>query len=180
MENRCADCGKQYELLALSIVLPSIKSETSEVISGLVEVAGPDVLPLFKRDGVAAVMLRRIKSSDEFGWIADPAEGVAVLANDVLLKRGEIERFEKQYGLANTQVAVAYKRPPGPGAPPRYDWDGFYAALARRVHDRGIPASQSELVRDMLEWFSDRSEWSVPDESTIRRRVSIIWRELRR
>jgi hypothetical protein len=92
------------------------------VISGLVDVAGPDVLPLFKRDPATAteVLIRRVKTEDEYRWIADPAEGVALSANDVLLKRCEIERFEKQYGMANTQVTVAYKRPPGPGAPPRY------------------------------------------------------------
>jgi hypothetical protein len=69
------------------------------------------------------------------------------------------------------------RRAPGPGRPLRYDWDTFYAALARRVHDYGIPASQAELVRDMLDWFDKRDE-SAPDESTIRKKASVIWREL--
>ena len=59
------------------------------------------------------------------------------------------------------------------GAPARYDWNAFAGAVARRVHDEGMPASQGELVRDMLDWFA--ASGAVPDESTVRRRVQALW-----
>jgi len=65
-------------------------------------------------------------------------------------------------------------RAPSPGAPPRYDWNAFAGAVARRVHDEGMPASQGELIRDMLDWFGT-TFGAVPDESTVRRRVQALW-----
>ena len=66
----------------------------------------------------------------------------------------------------------------GPGAPPKHDWDAFAGAIARRVHDHGMPVSQGELVRDMMDWFAGREDFPPPDERTVRRKVSAIWREL--
>ena len=63
-------------------------------------------------------------------------------------------------------------------APARYNWNAFAGAVARRVHDEGMPASQGELVRDMLEWFA--ASGRVPDESTVRRRVQALWPVLTR
>jgi hypothetical protein len=70
------------------------------------------------------------------------------------------------------------KRPAGPGAPPKHDWDAFAGAIARRVHDHGMPVSQGELVRDMMDWFAGREDFPPPDERTVRRKVSAIWKEL--
>ena len=55
---------------------------------------------------------------------------------------------------------------------------GGNGAVARRVHDEGMPASQGELVRDMLDWFA--ASGRVPDESTVRRRVQALWPVLTR
>ena len=66
-----------------------------------------------------------------------------------------------------------------PGASPRHDWDAFAGAIARRVHDHGMPVSQGELVRDMMDWFAGREDFPPPDERTVRRKVSAIWKELR-
>lgn len=51
----------------------------------------------------------------------------------------------------------------------------------RSVHDyeNGMPVSQGELVRDMMEWFAGREDFSPPDERTVRRKVSAIWREMK-
>ena len=67
----------------------------------------------------------------------------------------------------------------GPGAPPKHDWDAFAGAIARRVHDRGMPVSQGELVRDMMDWFAGRKDFLAPDERTVRRKVSAIWKEMK-
>ena len=66
------------------------------------------------------------------------------------------------------------RRTPSPGAPPRFDWNAFAGAVARRVHDEGMPASQGELIRDMLDWFG-ATFGAVPDESTVRRQVQALW-----
>ncbi len=39
-------------------------------------------------------------------------------------------------------------------------------------------SSQGELVRDMMDWFASREDFAPPDERTVRRKVSAIWREL--
>jgi hypothetical protein len=134
------------------------------------------------------VAIRRVKANGHgFQWFTDPVEGITVTAADVLVKRAEVERFEVQHGLFNggrssgpgTDGQVESRRG-GPGVPPRYDWDGFYGALARRIHEQGIPATQAELVREMLDWFEKHDVEHVPDESTIRRKITAVWRELHR
>lgn len=68
----------------------------------------------------------------------------------------------------------------GPGVPPRYDWDPFYGALARRIHLHGIPGTQAELVRDILNWFEALDIDHAPDERTIKRKIKAVWQELNR
>lgn len=175
-------------LLALSIALPPVKAGPSETFSGLVDVEGAHVLPLFRRDGApsATVAIRWVKGEDrELRGITEPAEGVMITAADVLVRRAEVDRFEERHGLFNGPRSAGggndnrpAARRGGPGVPPRYDWDGFYGALARRIHDHGIPPTQAELVREMLDWFGHREE--APDESTVRRKIAIVWRELSR
>jgi hypothetical protein len=176
-------------LLALSIALPPVKTGPSEMLSGLADVEAAHLLSLFRRDGAPCptIAIRRVKAGDnDFQWITDPAEGITITAADVLVRRAEVERFERQYGFFNavhvpeSDAASAPRRRPGPGVPPRHDWGAFYAALTRRIHDRGVPATQAELVRDMIAWFEARDVEQPPDESTIRRKVTPIWRELSR
>ena len=35
-----------------------------------------------------------------------------------------------------------------------------------------------QLVRDMMDWFAGREALPPPDERTVRRKVSAIWKEL--
>jgi hypothetical protein len=176
-------------LLALCIALPPVKTGPSETLSGLADVEAAHLLPLFRRDGAPSptVAIRRVKAGDnDFRWIVDPAEGVAITAADVLVRRAEVERFERQYGFFNglhvpeSDAATAGRRRGGPGVPPRHDWDAFYAALARRIHEHGVPATQAELVREMVAWFEARDVEHAPDESTIRKKITPVWRELGR
>jgi len=175
-------------LLALSIALPPVKAGPSETLSGLADVEAAHLLPLFRRDGAPSptVAIRRVKAGDDFRWIVDPAEGVAIAAADVLVRRAEVERFERQYGFFNglhvpeSDGVAAARRRGGPGVPPRHDWDAFYAALARRIHEHGVPATQAELVREMVAWFEARDVEHAPDESTVRKKIVGVWRELAR
>jgi hypothetical protein len=101
--------------------------------------------------------------------------------SSVLIARTEAERFEREHGLFGHLSAGNERHPVKvpeiplgqSGAPARYDWNAFAGAVARRVHDEGMPASQGELVRDMLDWFA--ASGAVPDESTVRRRVQAMW-----
>jgi hypothetical protein len=52
--------------------------------------------------------------------------------------------------------------------------------MTRRIFADGLPKSQGELVREMLDWFQSRSDHQTPDESTVRRKVALVWRELNR
>ncbi len=132
--------------------------------------------------------MRRIRKGgeDEWEWISEPADGVAITAHEVLIMRAEIQRFEHEHGLHRpeatwiTSPSCARRRTPGPGMPPRYDWDAFFGVLARKIYDDGVPATQAELVREMLEWFHARNDEDAPDESTVRRKITVVWRELNR
>jgi len=49
----------------------------------------------------------------------------------------------------------------------------------KRVHCQGLPAAQAALISEMQEWFIANSlHGSAPDESTIRHRIKVVWREL--
>src|SRR5262245_1732670 len=58
--------------------------------------------------------------------------------------------------------------------------DTFFVAIARRIYDNGLPKTQGELVREKLDWFQARQHDHTPDASTVRRKVAMVWRELKR
>ncbi|MDE2284743.1 MAG: hypothetical protein KGK33_09035 [Hyphomicrobiales bacterium] len=173
-------------LLKLSAAMPPITTASSQMLSDIVEIAGSDVLPLFRPDGarVESVSIRRVRSQGKTDWelITKPLKGVWITAPEVVVTRLEVERFEREHEVWNSPALREMKLPKqlerhriaSPGAPPRYDWNAFAGAVARRVHDEGMPASQGELIRDMLDWFGT-TFGTVPDESTVRRRVQALW-----
>lgn len=64
------------------------------------------------------------------------------------------------------------------GRPAEYDWDSFMLEIIRRANTPdGLPDSQAELVREMLEWFSATSS-SEPAESSVKLRTSKIYNYL--
>ncbi len=147
-----------------------------ETTSGLMSVAGTEVRPLFRPFGEAAgeVYLRQARppGSDEWRYITEPADGVRMTAPDIMITSAELERFETAHGIGRGRTS-------GPGAPARYDWDRFYVALIRRLFNDGMPATLRDLVREMQEWFiANSAAGDAPDESTIRRRIQAVWREL--
>lgn len=90
-----------------------------------------------------------------------------------LITADEIERFEQAHEINRTRSA-------GPGAPGRYDWDGFHIAVMKRIHNHGLPATQTALIVEMQEWFiANSTHGSAPDKSTIRQRIKVIWHALK-
>ena len=84
----------------------------------------------------------------------------------------EIDRFEEAHCIGRTRSV-------GPGAPLKYDRYGFYIAVLKRIYSCGFPARQRDLVVEMQEWFiANSAEGDAPDESTIRRRIQAVWKEL--
>jgi hypothetical protein len=173
--------------LALSAALPQIETADGRRIGGLLGVAGEDVVALFEGEPVVRVQRFRRDAKSEWEDIGTPAEGVPVRGASIVLSRKEVERFERSYGLFQSPVeehAPTITQPSETsinlgGRPQLYDWDAFSGAMARHVHDCGMPESQGALVRDMSDWFM-ASYGVVPDESTLRRRIRAAWRELTR
>ena len=149
-----------------------------EIVAGEVVVAAFDILPVFRRCCTApkTIRLGRLRPPDRAEWrlVTAPEDGVEVYIADLLLAGAQVHRFEHQ----NT---VLRRVPGGSGSSSQYDWEGMLQALALRLHDYGAPASQSALVAEMQEWFVLNSDGDdVPDERSIRRRITPLWHELKR
>lgn len=146
-------------------------------IGGLVRVNVADMLPMFRRFGPSeeAATLRRIAPYEggEWMYITDPVEGLPIRNTDLLVPGQDVQRHEDERDLLRRSASTA-------GAAPRYDWDAMYAWLFKRINDEGLPESQAALVGEAQEWFVRNSQsGKVPEDSTIRKRIIMIWRVLR-
>lgn len=66
------------------------------------------------------------------------------------------------------------------GRPVEYDWDSFTMEIILRANDPdGLPDTQAELIRDLLQWFSDTSGVE-PAESAVKQRISKIYNYLKK
>lgn len=65
------------------------------------------------------------------------------------------------------------------GRPVEYDWDSFTMEIILRANSPdGLPETQAELIRDLLQWFSDN--YGVePAESAVKQRISKIYSYLK-
>lgn len=105
--------------------------------------------------------------------ITDPAERIEVTLSDLLIMAKDVQKFEAEYDLLRRPTAHI-------GSTARYDWDGMYVALMVRIHDQGLLATQAEWLGELQEWFVANGDGAeVPDERTIRRRFTPIWKVLR-
>ena len=149
-----------------------------EIVAGRVAVSPMDLMPLFRRCGTGPTegVVRRIMTGEKGQWqiITDPVGGVTVAVADMMIMADEVHAFEEENDMVRRVAA-------GPGAATPYDWEGMNIALIVRIHDHGLPATQAELVAEMQDWFADRSDGKkMPDSRSIRRRITPIWRALRR
>jgi len=149
-----------------------------EIVAGRVVLSPMDLMPLFRRCGTGPTegVARRIMTGEKGQWqiITDPVGGVTVAVADMMIMADEVHAFEEENDMVRRVAA-------GPGASTPYDWEGMNIALIVRIHDQGLPATQAELVAEMQDWFADRSDGKkMPDSRSIRRRITPIWRALRR
>ncbi len=149
----------------------------AQVLAGFVVVPVTDILQMFRRHGTGPSSSRilRVRPLEQDEWVMVPgtAEPIDVTLDDLLILADQARRFEAECDLLRRPASNI-------GSTMRYDWDAMYIALIQRVHDRGVPETQAEWVGEVQDWFVSASETGeVPDERTIRRRLSPIWKALR-
>ena len=149
-----------------------------EIVVGRVAISPMDLMPMFRRCGTGPTegVVRRIMAGEKGQWqiITDPVGGVTVAVADMMIMADEVHAFEEENDMVRRVAA-------GPGASTPYDWEGMNIALIVRIHDHGLPTTQAELVAEMQDWFAEQSDGKkMPDSRSIRRRITPIWRALRR
>jgi hypothetical protein len=148
-----------------------------EKVAGLVEVPIADLMSLFRRFGPSeeSCRLRRVLIPGRTDWleVTNPVEGVLIRSSDLLLAAASIQRWEEERDLLRRPSSNV-------GSTPRYDWDAMYAWLTWFIYEKGVPDTQTELVTLVQDWFVQNSRsGEVPDESTIRKRLTALWRKLK-
>jgi hypothetical protein len=168
-----ADAGRFRIITGIAVVRCG-----DEIVAGKVVLSPMELMPLFRRcgSGPAEAIMRRIQPLNRQDWllITEPVGGIPVGLADMMIPAEEVHAFEEDNDMVR-RVA------PGPGATSPCNWDGMMVALIQRIHERGVPQTQSELVTDMQDWFADQSDGAkIPDSRTVRRRLTPIWKMLHR
>ncbi|MDG1128809.1 MAG: hypothetical protein P8N68_06880 [Paracoccaceae bacterium] len=150
----------------------------TERLVGLMEICPEDVMPLFRRNRSEKTACRiwRIRPQGTTTWkiITHPEQGVEIELHDLMVKAKTAQRFEDQYDPLH-RVHVS------PGRSSRHDWEGMLQALMIRLFEYGLPETQADFVAEGQDWFvANAKDGSVPDESQIRRKLSLIWRALKK
>ena len=140
------------------------------VFTGQVDISAMDLLPLFQRSGtgLAKVVVRRIVPREHIDRlvITDPAGRVTITVADMPILAEEVFGFEDDHDMVRRAATSTN------GASP-YDWEGMNVALSQRIHDRGLPATQADLIAEIQHWFADQSDGTkMPDSRSIRRRIT--------
>ena len=102
---------------------------------------------------------------------------IMVDSDDLLIRREEVERFEKRHATPEKSERQTTAPRGGPGSPQKYDWDAFWIEVCRRVHDDGLPTTQAAMVRELQDWFDSNADVS-PDPSTIKKKLTRLWKVL--
>ena len=101
------------------------------------------------------------------------------MRNQLIVRHAELVRFEAAQAALEAAPSAAplsaESQGPSRGAPAKYKWDDFYCALAVMTHAEGIPETQTELTRRMMDWFGKQNLY--PDPTTVKRKVATFWRQ---
>ena len=156
--------------------IPPVKCG-EDVVAGLVEVPIAELMCMFRRFGPSDDIgrLRRVLKPGSATWahVTEPSDGLPIRSSDLLVASGSLLQFEEERDLLRRPASTI-------GASPRYDWDSMYAWLTVFLFEKGVPDTQTALVALVQDWFVQNSKsGEVPDESTIRKRLTSLWRKLR-
>ena len=167
-----ASAGRFDIVTAIPPVMQGLKD-----VAGFVVVAVTDILQMFRRCGTGPTTSRlwRVRPTGQTDWVLlpDHPTGLTVTMADLLIMARDVHKFEAECDLLRRPTSHI-------GSLPRYDWDGMYIALIVRIHEHGLPATQAEWLAEVQEWFVANGDGNeVPDERTIRRRLTPIWKALR-
>jgi hypothetical protein len=148
-------------------------------VGGLVRIEPTDILPIFRRCGAAPHMARihRVQplGTDDWHHITAPSDGVPVSVADLMILGPDVKAFEDTNELFGRIAEGA-----GLGDDGDYDWAAMHVEMIRRVFEEGLPESQAAWVRELQDWFSNRtSDGSFPDEKPIRLRVNRVLKALK-
>jgi hypothetical protein len=150
-----------------------------ERVSGFVVVSVPDIFPLVRPSARAPeeVRLERVRVPSATDWLDldDLARSRAVMVrlDDLFVLTQDVQNFEVAHSLLRRPASHI-------GASARYDWENMYVSQILRIYERGVPASQAAWIEEVQEWFAEKSDdGNIPDERTIRRRLTPIWSALR-
>ena len=145
---------------------------------GIVAISPACAMPMFRRDGsgptrIKIYGMREAGSGKPFKALTQPATGLEVQAADIMITHEQVVQFEEDHGMVR-------RADPRGGKSARWDWEAFWLAVLRRVHNHGLPETQRALTQEMLDWFARRSpDGETPDERTVSRKVGEMWKQLR-
>ena len=147
------------------------------IVAGMVAVSAADMMQMFRRHGPSSDECRvfrvRPEGSTEWHFITEPPEGLLIKLSDLMLTAEEVQKIEDERDLQRRSASSI-------GAPSRYDWEAVYIMLICRFNDRGLPATQADLIAEVQDWFTQNSaNGEIPEESTTRKKIAPIWRALR-
>ncbi len=166
--------------LRLEAGIPYANTESGP-LAGAVELNAADLMRLARIDGAAPKKMRvyRVRVLDQpenTDWVFVSDEtgqaGIEISIEDILIPAEEYRRFEEENDLGPPRrVSTAGQT--------KHNWEGMFAALCKRIFVSGLPETKENLVREMESYFLNTAAGEAPDISTIRKKVSPIWAELR-
>lgn len=172
-----ADIGGWAIAGRLQIVLPIGPVKCGEeIIAGVVTVSATDVARLLYGGGSPerTCLVQRILPQETFDWqfITEPAQGIEVRLADLILPAHEVEEFEQ----VNELLALGGKPARRIGRRTNYDWEHMLVDVLIEVITEGLPRTQEDFFKLMLDWFVERSpDGDIPDASTVRKRFARVW-----
>lgn len=153
----------------LQVLVSAIESKKLQVDSG------PNALNLIGDHRNSRVNRDALVTFCETG-----AERPAFLFNTLVRSDDNLDRPSKAAPDSGKieEPSVIDAPPKNKGGRPReYDWDAFTIEIIRVANLDGLPDSQAELVRHMLEWCLHT--WGKePAESSVKNRISKIYNAL--
>lgn len=148
----------------------------AEIVAGMVMISATDIARLFfgaqGRERVCRIHRILSDGSLDWGFITEPEQGIEVHLEDLLLVADDLIEFEQ----INELLVLGGRSVRRGGRGASYDWEGMLVDVLIEVITKGLPRTQEDFLKMMLDWFASESrDGDVPDASTVRKRFSRVW-----